>query len=257
MKTWPFTSALLLTLLFSNLAAAEGWGTIKGKFVVKGKIFPAQALDVPRAAPLAAIPNQKLVVGPQGELQNACLWLTVPRGQSYPQPHPSYAATANDEIEIELKDYLFHPYLTFIRTSQKAKFNNLDPVGHNIKISGFANSPGPGIVPKGGQWVQSFVQEERIPYPVHSTIYPWMEADLLIRESPYAAVSDENGAFEIANVPAGTWTFQFWHTSLGYIPEIKLLGHVQNHRRGEYEIEVFADEVNDLGQIEISARRFK
>ncbi|UUO06212.1 hypothetical protein M4951_23005 [Blastopirellula sp. J2-11] len=257
MKTWLFASASLLTLLFSHLAAAEGWGTIKGQFVVEGKIFPPEALAIQRPGPIRAIPNQKLVVGPHGELQNVCLWLTVPRGQSYPQPHPSYAETANDEVEIKLKDYLFQPYLIFIRTSQKAKFKNMDPVGHNIKTSGFANPPGPGIVPKGGQWVQSFTQEERTPCPVMSTVYPWMEAFLLIRESPYAAISDERGDFELTHVPAGTWTFHFWHASAGYIPEIKLLGHVQNHHHGEYEIEVFADEVTDLGKIAISARRFQ
>src|SRR5205814_5301304 len=54
------------------------------------------------------------------------------------------------------------------------------------------------------------------PYPVNCSIHPWMRAYLFPRKDGYFAVTDDQGKFEIANVPAGEpLEFQVWHESGG------------------------------------------
>ncbi|UUO06213.1 hypothetical protein M4951_23010 [Blastopirellula sp. J2-11] len=260
MKIWLLTSALLLTLLFSNLASAEGWGTIKGKFIVNGATPDPAVLEVEKdkaVCGLKPIYEQNLVVGPKGELKNACVWLTVARGKLYPTAHPMYAATAKDEIDVDNIACVYDPHVTFIRTSQKAKFKNMDPIPHNVKVDGFANAAMNTLIPAMGEFVQSFPEEERTPIPASCSIHPWMSAYLLIRESPYAVVSQADGSFELANVPVGKWTFQFWHTAGGYMSELQMQGKPQKDRRGQYEIEVVDGQVTDLGEIVIAAKNLK
>jgi hypothetical protein len=42
-----------------------------------------------------------------------------------------------------------------------------------------------------------------------------MSAFIAVFDHPYFSITDENGEFTIANVPAGTYKIQGWHEALG------------------------------------------
>ena len=44
-----------------------------------------------------------------------------------------------------------------------------------------------------------------------------MRAVLLVVDHPFAAVTDELGAFEIVNLPAGKYSFRVWHERAGFL----------------------------------------
>ena len=44
-----------------------------------------------------------------------------------------------------------------------------------------------------------------------------MVAYWVILDHPYAAISDENGNFEIKDLPVGTHEFNVWQESAGYL----------------------------------------
>lgn len=47
-------------------------------------------------------------------------------------------------------------------------------------------------------------------------VHPWMNAYIvLLKNKPYYAVTDENGHFEIDEVPPGNYTVRVWHEGLG------------------------------------------
>jgi hypothetical protein len=39
----------------------------------------------------------------------------------------------------------------------------------------------------------------------------WMNAEMFVAPHPYYAVTDENGAFQLTNVPPGEYTIVAWH----------------------------------------------
>ncbi len=58
---------------------------------------------------------------------------------------------------------------------------------------------------------------ERIPFEIRDDIHPRMRAVLLVVDHPFAAVTDDSGAFEIADLPAGKYSFRVWHERAGYL----------------------------------------
>jgi hypothetical protein len=42
-----------------------------------------------------------------------------------------------------------------------------------------------------------------------------MSAWLFAAENPYFGVTDNSGSFKLADVPAGTYTLEVWHETLG------------------------------------------
>ncbi len=46
-------------------------------------------------------------------------------------------------------------------------------------------------------------------------VHPWQHAFIYVFDHPYAAISDENGRFHIADIPPGTYAVEAWHEGLG------------------------------------------
>jgi hypothetical protein len=75
---------------------------------------------------------------------------------------------------------------------------------------------------------------------------------ILVRDEPYAAVTDDKGGFLIENLPAGKWTFQFWHKKAGYLSGVSV-GKEKTGKRGEVEVEIKNGETIDFGEIVVPA----
>ena len=74
-------------------------------------------------------------------------------------------------------------------------------------------------------------------------IHSWMKSYQLILDHPYAAVTDENGAFEIPNLPAGKHEFVIWQESGGRLEK-------------EYAVTIKGDDTTEV-EIEFAADQFK
>jgi hypothetical protein len=56
-----------------------------------------------------------------------------------------------------------------------------------------------------------FTTPERTPFEIRDDVHAWMRGVLLVVDHPFAAVTDEAGAFEIGDLPAGKYSFRVWH----------------------------------------------
>ncbi len=249
----------ILALLLTSNVVAEEWGDLSATFVYGG--------DAPTASLLTATKDQEVcgkqklfdesVVVNSGNngIANVVGYLYLKRGAEAPI-HESYAETAGAEVPLDNLDCRFDPHICAMRTSQTLLIGNKDPIGHNTKIDAAKNPAVNDIIPADGSTTKKFEIEERLPVRVSCSIHPWMNGWLLVKENPYFAVSDADGKLEIKNLPAGTWTFQFWHEVPGYIADVSKDGAAEQWKKGRVEIEIKAGD-NDLGQIEIPASVFK
>ena len=80
-----------------------------------------------------------------------------------------------------------------------------------------------------------------VPVGFECGMHPWMKGQVRVFEHPYFAVTDDDGKFEIKDVPAGTWRIVTWHeeglhkgkagilgipfTTTGAVTELKPLGY--------------------------------
>jgi Polysaccharide lyase family 4, domain II len=109
----------------------------------------------------------------------------------------------------------FRPRVVGIQTGQILKVINSDPVTHNIHPMAEINrewnhSQGAGDPPI----ARKFIKPE-IMIRVKCNIHSWMHAFIGVLDHPYFAVSNEDGSFEIKNLPPGTYTIAVWQEKLG------------------------------------------
>lgn len=254
------TLLLALVALAANPLCAADWGDVTGTFIFDGPIPKPDPAVINKDLEVCGKHNlvdESLLVSPNGGLQNVVVWIYA-RAGSEPTIHPSYAETEKAEVVLDNKNCRFAPHVLAMRTTQTLVLANSDPVGHSSKIDFFANNPVNPNLPAGGQMKLAglVTQAERLPCPVSCGIHGWMRGHVLVQEHPYFAVADANGKFTIKNVPAGEWTFKFWHEKSGYVQEVNVGGKDETWKRGELKLDVKAGD-NDLGMIKVKPAAFE
>jgi plastocyanin len=120
-------------------------------------------------------------------------------------------------VVLDQKGCRYVPHVIGMQVGQPVEFTNSDPTMHNIHTT--AETPlNPEVdisqPPKGGTTQRVFAKPELM-IPVRCNNHPWMNAFIDVSPSPFYAVSDENGHFEIRGLPAGTYTLVADHEELG------------------------------------------
>lgn len=221
-----------------QLGEPTGWATIRGVFKLRGAAPARSTLDVNRDQEVCAggghqILDERLVVGPNGGIRDVLVFLTspIPDDSAAPQPkfvHPSYNLANNpqrQQVVFDQKQCVFLSHVFAAQVGQTILIKNSDPIGHNTNLSARTGKAFNQTIPAGGS--ESYVAEkaERDPFPVSCSIHPWMSAQIIIRDNPYFAVTNEEGEFEIANVPAGVpLEFRVWQERLKNVTKVTYTG---------------------------------
>jgi plastocyanin len=112
---------------------------------------------------------------------------------------------------LDQKGMRFLPHVMAIVVGDTVKFLNHDTLVHNV------------YSPDGeGYNLGSFKQDEERtytfskagPYSQLCSIHPEMLGYVFVGQNPYAAPVDKKGAFEIKNVPPGTYKLSVWNSHL-------------------------------------------
>jgi hypothetical protein len=250
-------------------AAAEptGWATIKGTFKISGSppelpsIVPDkdQQVCAPGGRP---VPNEALVVdsATQG-IRDIVVYLATPA--RFPVgdekwEHASYADSREAAFDFDQKNCIFLTHMVAMRSSQKLRILNSDPVGHNTKIdaTGRAEQINANI-PASSSTMYAPKGESQEPFPVSCSIHPWMSARLIVRDSPYFAVTKPDGSFEIANVPAGVpLEFRVWQERAKFLQDVTVNGKAEKWSKGRMKVTLQPDQPLALDVV-VDAAAFK
>jgi hypothetical protein len=252
-KLFSLASVGVVAMTWSVAAAAADWGSLKGRFVIDGQppTLPALNIGTDAACREHHPVNQAVVVGENGSLANVVVYVSLRRGQSI-EVNPDYAATKSEPVVLDNNGCSFHPHICLVRTGQPFIIKNSDPTGHNTNAKLQRNGAFNVLIGQGEQNQRTFSRAEAQPLPVTCNIHPFMLGYLLVHDDPYMAASAEDGTFEIANLPAGKHTFQFWHEVPGYLKNVKL-SKGKLDRRGRIDLTIPAGGTLDLGEIKIPA----
>lgn len=120
------------------------------------------------------------------------------------QQHASRATAS-----IEQKDRDFAPYLTIVRTGTAIDFPNRDPIKHHVYS--FSTAKQFEIKLYAGKPAQPVIFDKPGEVALGCNIHDWMEAYVLVVNSPYFAKTAANGRAAIVNVPAGRYRLRLWH----------------------------------------------
>lgn len=264
MHRMNYMNYLLTTslLLAASVAQAAEWGDLTATFVYDGTPPPPEKANVNKDVAYCGpfnVMNEAVVVNPKnGGVANILSFLYVSRTGTKPPVHPDYEKTAKDEIKLDNSKCRFEPHMTILRTTQTLLVGNSDNVGHNTNVTALAegNLSQNILVPAGAEIKMNFPAEERFPMHVACNIHPWMNGKVIVKEHPYVAVTDQDGKLTIKNIPAGTWTFQFWHERPGYVKEVTIDGKKTSWKSGRVELTIKPGK-NDLGEIKLAPSVFE
>jgi plastocyanin len=115
-------------------------------------------------------------------------------------------------VTIDQRQMNFVPKVTVVLQGTTVDFLNSDSVAHNgywPSISGNKKlAHNLGTWPKGEK--KSFQFNDPGAASLLCNVHPEMSGTIVVVSTPYFAVTDRDGAFEIKNVPPGTYTVKTW-----------------------------------------------
>lgn len=110
------------------------------------------------------------------------------------------------------QDREFNPYLTIVQTGTAIEFPNRDPFKHHVYS--FSQPKIFEIKLYAGKPVKPVVFDKPGIVALGCNVHDWMEAYVLVVDTPYFAKTGADGRALIANVPAGSYRLRLWHPRL-------------------------------------------
>jgi plastocyanin len=154
------------------------------------------------SAAIARTPLRGVVQAGGRGVENAVVWLEAPDTPTPPQTR---------KIVLDQRNLAFSPHVLVVRVGTVVEFPNNDRVFHNVFSFRDGKRFDLGMYPVGA--VRSVTFNRPGLSRIFCNIHPHMAAYVWALDTPYFAVSDDAGAFTIASVPVGTYTYHAWRPS--------------------------------------------
>jgi plastocyanin len=178
-------------------------GTLVGRVRFAGEPVKGEPLPVRKNTDVCGDtkPFQALVVGPNHGVRNTVVYLEgVERGKK-----PA-------EFELDNAKCLFVPHVSAVMAGARVRIKNTDPILHNThgfhdRVTVFNVA-----LPNKDQVVDITQRIKKLGViEVQCDAHTHMRAWIVVRDSPYFAVTDDEGRFRIGEIPPGRYRVVAWH----------------------------------------------
>ncbi len=155
-----------------------------------------------------SIPNPVYEIGKDMGVKNVEVFL---KGIEKGKPNPTGSITLTNN------HCMFDPRVQGASLGEQIKITSNDPILHNTHPQVAATNAtlyNIALPYKGFSVVKPLPTVPEL-IKVKCDVHEWMAAWIWEFEHPYYATTDENGHFQIADVPPGTYTIVAWHEVMG------------------------------------------
>jgi hypothetical protein len=226
----------------SKMVKGTGRGTLKGQVVFDGVPPDTASEDKALQEKMAAKDAAHCVQGASDEEKASYLWHVNPKNKGVknvivwlsPGEGNQFELSPEDKKPAKEKVVIRQPHCAFIPhcevafthykdgtkwapTGQKVAFKNDAETAHNTNYKGVRTSGNNLLLKPGQEEFADIRQPDQI--SLSCEIHPWMKAHIRNFDHPFAAVTDDDGNFEIKNVPTGVPVqLVIWHEAGEYGP---------------------------------------
>lgn len=198
--------------LAGGLFAYEGGtvsdgGTISGIVKFKGTAPAPKKLEVTKDKEVCAKTPKvdKSLVVSGGNLVNAVVYITdIKKGKR----------VEVKKVTLDQKGCEYHPHVLAFPAGATVEILNPDGILHNVHSYSKINSPFNMAQPKFKKSMEVKIDKPEA-INVKCDVHGWMDGWLFAAPNPYYGVTDDKGTFKLTDVPAGTYTVEVWHETLG------------------------------------------
>jgi plastocyanin len=182
---WTLSALAAFPLLFASCSTPS-------------EIPPESTASTPPPAASAPASTQGIVAG------------RAPTGAGHPsivvlQPRTPADVSQAEPPVMDQVALTFIPGLLVVRTGHPVEFRNSDDQLHNVRVNEDETKAGTFnvAIPMGEDYQFTFERDGF--YNVGCDIHPAMSATIYSSPSPYTALTDPSGQFEIRDVPTGSY----------------------------------------------------
>jgi plastocyanin len=172
---------------------------VSGTFLLA--LFASSVSAATVSGQIRLMESQNSAVRKKSDYSGVVVWLN--------SPGTTRRLAVSKHAQMLQRDKKFSPHILAVQTGTIVDFPNLDPIFHNA----FSNFDGKifdvALYPPGSSRSVRFDRPGIV--RVFCNIHPQMSAIIVVVNSPYFAITDQEGEYRIANVATGTYKINFFH----------------------------------------------
>ncbi len=154
--------------------------------------------------------SEKVVVNDNGTLRNVVIYVKEGlSGQTFPAP--------TEPAVLDQHGCQYSPHVTVVQVNQPLEIRNSDSTLHNVNVK--PTKPGNKAFnlaqPRAGMKAAKQFGEPELMISFKCNVHPWMGAYLCVVSNPFHAVTGTDGAFTLAELPAGQYVVEAVHEQYG------------------------------------------
>ena len=183
-------------------AGQMGTASISGKITLTGKAPLMQNIDfsadpVCKGQHTTPVKDQTVEADKKGDLADVFVYVKDGAG--------TYAAPTTPVV-LTQKGCNYSPHVFGIQVKQTLQVVNEDPTLHNVHCMAVTNDQFNLAQPTQGMKSEKSFDKVEVPVHFKCDVHGWMHCMGCVVNNPFFAVSGADGAFNISQLPAGTYT---------------------------------------------------
>jgi len=182
--------------------------TVNGTVKFDGMAPKASKIDMSQDPACKGMNEAENVVVGNGDLANVFVYVKDGLGsRTFDVP--------KDAVVLDQSGSKYHPHVLGVMAGQTVEIKNDDQTTHNIHPTPKDNREWNESQPPSSAPLEKNFAREEIMLPVKCNQHPWMKMYINVVKSPFYAVTDKEGKYEIKGLPPGDYTIAFVHEKLG------------------------------------------
>jgi plastocyanin len=205
--------ATILTLVLMTFVIPAYAGTVTGKASFTGTA-PERTAIATDADPVCSglnpepLLSEDVIVNDNQTLQNVFVYVKEGlEGKTFPAPA--------EAVVMDQSGCHYVPHVFGVQVGQPLEIKNSDSTLHNVhgmpKNSKEFNLGMPIV----GMKLKRTFEKPEIMVKFKCDVHPWMNAYIGVTDHPFFDVTDEQGNFEIKDLPPGDYVLEAWHEKFG------------------------------------------
>jgi plastocyanin len=182
--------------------------TIKGTVRLDGAALMEAKIDMSQDPACKGANQAENIVVDNGDLANVFVYVKDGLGnRTFDVP--------KGVVTLDQQGCKYHPHVLGVMAGQTVEIKNDDQTTHNVHPTPRYNREWNESQPPSSPPIDENFAREEIMLPVKCNQHPWMKMYINVVKSPFYAVTDKSGNYEIKGLPPGAYTIAFVQEKLG------------------------------------------
>ncbi len=182
--------------------------TVNGTVKFDGAAPKPSKIDMSQDPACKGVNQAENIVAADGDLANVFVYVKDGLGsRTFDVPR--------DPVVLDQQGCKYHPHVLGVMAGQTVDIKNDDMTTHNIHPTPKDNREWNESQPPSSPAIEKNFAREEIMLPVKCNQHPWMKMYINVVKTPFFAVTDKSGKYEIKGLPPGDYTIAFVQEKLG------------------------------------------